>query len=359
MEWKYNRFSNLKVLMEIKKSLFIILIFIIVGSGFFSFCRKLVVLKELAKPVEIIMDKQLFLINDETNQLHLYSFKDFKYLAQMCRYGEGPGEAQYVGHIILKRDYIFRYIMGKNIYYSRDGKFQKEFKTRSQMTSFNYPVGDKFVSKHSIKRNGDEDFSNDISLYSYVPEKGMVYEKLLYWYKDEPLILKGSRRPYRFFHENHDVVIYEDKIFIGDSTRGVFVQVYDRDGNKISQVKFTIEKEDFPDSYEKELTKIMKSNGQWNFFTNQYYFEERGYYPYFYRFFIGKNRIYFLTFKRKADQREVVITDWQGKLIKKAYIPWGELLNVNRNFTIYEEKFYYLFDNQDTEEWELHVVDIK
>lgn len=345
--------------MAVFKFFLTVYILILVSFGSFSHGRKLTVLKELAKPSELIIDKELMIIGDDTNQLHLYSLKDFKYIAQLCRSGEGPGEAKYVGQIVLSKDYIFRYILGKNIYYSRNGKFLKEFKTRFGTTSFIYPICDKYVSEKRIRRDGDNDYSSDISLYSYIPEKGMVYDKFLYWYKDEPITWKGSRRPYRFFYENHDVVIYENKIFIGDSTRGLFVQIFDQNGNKLNQVKVNSEKAEFPDSYEKELTKIMKRNGQWNFFTSQFYFDEPEFFPGFYRYFVGKNKIYFLTFNRKGDQREIIVTDWEGKLIKKTYIPWGSLLNFSRNLTVFEDKFYYLVDNQDTEEWELHVADIK
>ena len=335
----------------------VIILFTFVWGNFF-YGRKLVVLKELAKPCNILIDKQLLLISDNTNRLHLYSFKDFKYLAQMCHSGEGPGEAKNVGFVLLTKNFIFRYILGKNIFYSRDGKFQREFKTRSQMTSFNYPIGNKFVCQRSIRRNGDEKFQNDISIYSYSQEKGLVYEKILYLYDDNPIAWKGSRRAYRLFYDNHDLVIFEDKIFIGDSTRGLFVQVYDQNGNKINQAKLNIEKTKFSDSYENELTETWKSNGQWNLFNNQFYFEHPEYFPGFYRYFVGENKIYFLTYNRKEDQREVVVTDWQGKLIKKAYIPWV-YFPYERNFTIFEDKFYYLVDNQETEEWELHVADIK
>ncbi len=341
-----------------KKIIRFIILFLLIGFGIFLQGQRLAILKELAKPTNLLIDGQILLISDETNQLHLYSFKNFKHIAQLCRSGEGPGEAQYVGRVILNKEYIFRYIQGKNIYYSRDGKFQKEFKTRGIRNLFFYPIGKKFVNQQSVRKNGNEDSSNEISLFTFSPDEGMKFEKLLYWFKYKPITWKGARRPYRFFYDNHEVVIFEDKIFIGDSMRGLFVQCFDKDGKNISQVKLEIEKTKFPDWYENDLKIQLKNNGQWDLFNNQFYFEHPDYYPDFYQFFVGKNKIYFLTFVRKGDQREVVITDWHGKLIKKSYIPWVHF-PYERNFTIFEDKFYWLVDNQDTEEWELHVTDVK
>jgi hypothetical protein len=87
-----------------------------------------------------------------------------------------------------------------------------------------------------------------------------------------------------------------------------------------------------------------------------FYFPE--YFPGFYRFAVDKGKVYFLTYNRKGDQRELIVTDFNGKVLKQSYVPWVEN-EVYTNFSISNDMFYYIMENDETEEWELHVTDIK
>jgi hypothetical protein len=76
-------------------------------------------------------------------------------------------------------------------------------------------------------------------------------------------------------------------------------------------------------------------------------------------FHIVDNKIYVVTYKEKDNQCWMLVFDLGGKLLKEVFV---SLVDINmlipdlyNYYTIHEDKLYILRDNQDTEEWELHI----
>ncbi len=78
---------------------------------------------------------------------------------------------------------------------------------------------------------------------------------------------------------------------------------------------------------------------------------------------IINNRIYIHTYREKQNKSEFLILNFSGKIEKKLLLPGSTKLNLRINpasiFTFYNGKYYYLLENLDQEEWELHVVKIQ
>jgi len=77
------------------------------------------------------------------------------------------------------------------------------------------------------------------------------------------------------------------------------------------------------------------------------------------RNFTVAEKLYVLTYKEDSENREMLVVDFNGKLIKKLMLPVAE----NDPFHLYPytvkgEKLYQLVDNIDTEIWELHIHDL-
>lgn len=332
---------------------------IIIGStGSWLTGVKLAVLPEVSKPDFIVIDDRQLLIADKTFQLHLYSMKNFKYEKQIFKRGEGPGEASGIAYVWTSPEYIFVYCMGKNLYFTREGKFLKEFKTPIARTSFIRPVGNKFLCMNHSRKSPTEGSAYDYSFYTHSADKKMKYEKLLYYWENLPIRWKGSRRPLTLIKPEHNVCVFENRIFICDSDRGLFVQVHNLNGDRLYQVRLESEKIKVPDDYAAEFFGTLKNSGKTNSFNSQFYYDEPEFFPAFFRFYVGKNKLYFLTYQKNGNNREVIICDWQGKNIKKTYIPWVNYWDA-RMYTIWNDKFYWLVDNEETEEWELHATDVK
>lgn len=76
-------------------------------------------------------------------------------------------------------------------------------------------------------------------------------------------------------------------------------------------------------------------------------------------FHIRDNKIYVITYTEKNNRCKMLLFDLAGKLLKEVFVP---LVDINmlvpyfyKFYTIHEDKLYILRDNQDTEEWELHI----
>jgi len=64
--------------------------------------------------------------------------------------------------------------------------------------------------------------------------------------------------------------------------------------------------------------------------------------------------------KGEGEAFAVDIYDYNGKFLEQAFIPVGKWM-AQRFYpsAVHNERFYQLIENEDTEEWELHVSDIK
>jgi hypothetical protein len=77
-------------------------------------------------------------------------------------------------------------------------------------------------------------------------------------------------------------------------------------------------------------------------------------------------KIYVKTFKKMDNKEEYVVMDLNGKELGKVYTPLVEkapsMARLNgidlQIYSIHKNKFYYLKENEDEEEWELHVQNI-
>jgi hypothetical protein len=76
-------------------------------------------------------------------------------------------------------------------------------------------------------------------------------------------------------------------------------------------------------------------------------------------FSTGK-KLYVMTWRRKNQQNEFFIFDENLKLIRKSFLPLAYRNAIlPAPFAIRNNKLYQLVENEDTEEWELHISEIK
>ena len=84
------------------------------------------------------------------------------------------------------------------------------------------------------------------------------------------------------------------------------------------------------------------------------------YYPAIVALFQRDDFIYVMTFRRRGDKFEFFIFDGNGNFLKNSFIPFMFQTAMNPYpFSIKDSRLYHLIENVDTEEWELHAVDIK
>lgn len=76
-------------------------------------------------------------------------------------------------------------------------------------------------------------------------------------------------------------------------------------------------------------------------------------------FLAADNKVYIRTYREVKGESEFFIFTIEGKLLKRVMLPVEEKDALESYpFTIKDGKFYQLVENEQTEEWELHMVDI-
>ena len=84
------------------------------------------------------------------------------------------------------------------------------------------------------------------------------------------------------------------------------------------------------------------------------------YFPAIQFFYIDSGKIYILTYLEENEKYETFIYGIDGKFIKRVFLPYKFKNALERNpETFFNNKFYRLIENEETEEWELHATKIE
>jgi hypothetical protein len=333
--------------------LIIISLTISIGTGY---AKKVAVLPELNRPCKIIINNDLLLIGDETVKVHVYSMKNYKYKMQLAKRGEGPREIFSVPWIVVNSKLISLFSNSKCVLFERSGKYIREFRVPTIAMNQLSPIGSNFLYRANSYKDGE--YCYDLSIYSQNSDDKLKYKKLIYYYTLPEKKAKNNKKSYNLYPEFFDLIVFDDKAFIGDNSRGLYAEIYDEEGNQLSEIKLLTEPVKIPQERIDHFIGQLKHYGRWDWFKSQYYLDFPEHYPSFHQFLVDKNRIYFLLYKKKDGKREIVITDWKGKFIKRSYVPWVDYGRYVLN-AVQDGKYYYLEENEDEEEWELHMEEIK
>jgi hypothetical protein len=233
----------------------------------------------------------------------------------------------------------------------------KEFRILKRGYSL-MPIGENFIFS-TTTGSDKEGYKSDISIYSYSRETDLKFIKSIYTSKWEPGIFTSGKLDYPLIRGSVNYLVYDDKIFLADSNRGIYAEIFSKTGDKIGKIDLRqFAPQEVTEQFKKEFMELAKASPYYESSLDWYNFYFPKYYPGFDRFAVDKGKLYFLTYNRKGDQRKLIITDWKGAVLKQTYVPWV-FNDVNINFSIENDKFYYVKENDETEEWELYVTDIK
>jgi len=242
------------------------------------------------------------------------------------------------------------------MYFSLNGDYIKENRIPNPNLYLFAPLGENFLS-HKIT-NDQASSCYELSICTYSEKEGIRHKKVVYIYSFPHPSKKNNKSPYCPFGDFVKYSICGDRIFIPDSTRGMFAEIYDFNGNRLSQIRLNYEKIRVPEENKKKLKEKLEAIPAYRASEDMYYLDFPEYYPAFQYAALDNGKVYFLTFYKKGQMREIIITDWKGKFIKRSYVPALNDIEIVK-CAISDNKFYYLFENEETEEWELHVEDIK
>lgn len=341
------------------------LLMLLLLAGIQVLAAEVITLPGLGRPDSLTLFKDRLYITDQ-EKIHIYSLQGSKpvLVKTFGKAGEGPGEFKVsaidkIGlRIIVREENILVNSYNKISIFSKDGNFIEEKKVLlTPHAQFFKPLGNKYVGY--FRANLDN--VNYFFVYFFDPAT-LQKEKEICRMKSYlisnsidimrfALVFKNDTRRGPIYQ------VYNDRLFVeGDDCR---IFVYDQQGKELCSFSVhDYEKLEITEDFKKEVMAYLEKR-LLTIFGNV---KRNGQFPRYFplrSFRVDDGKIYVQTFKREKDKNEFYIFDLDGKLIRKvmASIQEAEFL-LDYPFTIANGKIYQLTENEDTEEWELHIDSI-
>ena len=331
--------------------------------------RKLGNLPDLMKPESImVQENDLYVVEGAT--IHVYSIADLKPRRTFGKQGQGPGELTvgpgYSNKITVFKDHLVAECRDKLIFFSRDGKFRKEIRKSSFTIMQSIPVGKNYaVSKLTPADDGQRMYHSVCLFDSNMKEIKELY-RMKFMQQGQP-----PKAELNMLFDSPGLQIFDNKIFVEESSDGFIIDVFDENGNKLYRIQREFEKKKISDSYKENLLEqikddaIVKALGGWDSFRNLFKLHFPDTFPAIRNIEVSGNRIYAQTYNQKDNREECLIMDLRGKILKRVFLPKFKNISVvgsilgTKLHAIQNDMLYYLSENEDTEEWEFHGVQIK
>jgi hypothetical protein len=356
--------------MRLMKRFAIVVIFILMGTSVFP--ALVATLPEIMKPISIsVHGDEMFIM--EGAVIHVYSLKSKKMLRKFGKKGEGPGELMdtpfFLNKINFHNNSIVVETVLKLVYFDKTGKLQKEFKKKNVGAYLTTPFGNNFVVTKVAPGADNKTIYNAVCILDSEMNEVKELFRQEHTQQGTPPNLKIN-----LLMEFPVFRIAGDKVFIEEGVNGFIIQVYDGKGNKLNRIeRKDLKKVSIPQSYKDKLIEkfkvdpIIKSQGGFEAIKNIVKFVFPETFPLIQNIEVSNDKLYVQTYNVKDGKNEYLIMDHNGKNMKRVWLPYfdnvsimGKVLGAKLN-TIYEDKLYYLMENEDDEEWELYVeaIDVK
>lgn len=315
--------------------------FLFISSAYMAFGEK-VILTECLHPVDMVLDDHQLYVTDEMS-IYIYSLKDFKLKKKFGSVGEGPREFRNFVHVIPRGEQLIVNSAGKVSFFSKDGVFIKELKTRTGLgRAFFFPLKQGFAAMGRIWEN--QVLFTTIDLY----DSNLTKIKELYRMKTRPRSGK-----IKLLKQNFQYKTYDNKIYIA-AKQGFVIDVLDHNGKPRFSIRQDYKKLPFTSEDEKKMRRFFEITSVRWYETRKHLLEFPAYYPEIRDFIIEDNRIYVYTYRIDNQGVEFFIFDLKGKLLKKTWVPLAfESLMQAYPFYIKHGKLFQIIENEN-EEWVLH-----
>jgi hypothetical protein len=348
-----------------KKVLMFLLIILLVFLTF-GFSEKLAVLPELNRPSFIQIDSHKLYVLDNV-EVKTYAMKDYRFLGKFGKPGNGPGELvpneEIPLQMQLKDGEVFLNSQTKWIRFSTSGQVIKEKVTHFMgMQIIPLKLGKTYV----ISKTGFDE-SAQIFFRVILYDKDLKELKTIYTSERSPT-LRGTGKI--ILPPNYTYMYCAGgRLFVTSGRQEKFhIKVFDLDGNPLKAITLDYKRLKWTESFKKEvmdwLAKLPRVRGIpeiQEILKQKLVFLE--YMPAIRNVVAADNKIYVQTYKKKNNLSEFFVFDFNGKLLKTVFLPgtsgYKVKLNPDIPFTIKNNKYYHLVEDEKGEEWELHVSKIE
>jgi hypothetical protein len=310
----------------------------------------MVVLPEILKPDVIKVDEsQVYIV--EGIKIYIYAKNDLSLKKIFGKSGtqkdkfrlNDRGRKKVV--IDVQSDVVLVNSYERISFFSKDGSFLKMREAIAQ-TDYYQKAGNKLVATNFFwEKNHTHATESIILCDDKLKPLGNLY-KTSSGCGRQLRLMRGKKAKYNLFQEYFDFKVRGNHIYIADSSKGLFISVFDLEGNKEYDINNPYEQIRIPKEEKEKREEEVKGESIWKY---REYLELicPKYYPAFKEFWVAGNFIYVNTYQKQGNKQKIMILDLKGKLVREVYVP-----NV-KHADLFDNQFFYLRQNRD-QEWELY-----
>ncbi|MCP4726985.1 MAG: hypothetical protein GY863_18230, partial [bacterium] len=304
---------------------------------------------------------QLYIAEDKS--FTAYSLDDFSIKYSIGKDRELPPPFKYGPEISLHPGNIFGNGFDRFKKYSPDGKLlleksYSEFENFDSSTELKFlPVGDKY-----IRRTVDH---NNALQTVWLVDRDFREIKKIYDGKYDFNKLPEDKANYKMVTHYMGIECYKDRIYIGDSSKGSVIDVYDSNGSLLHSINTGSEELKITEDYKTKVTEYFKKTqaGMYGFITRDGKLTFYDQFPAYRHFQISDDKIYVTTYREDNNRTEIIILDLSGKILERIFVPlktikYYRFTGESELSTISGGRLYELIRNPESRTWELHISKI-
>jgi hypothetical protein len=316
--------------------------------------KQVAVLDDVSQPQYLAIDDNYLYIS-ENHTVYIYSLKDYSLVTSFGKAGEGPREFKLQKPVTIplvvdaQTENLVITCLGKVSFFTKKGQFLKEHRiTDIPMSAMVQPVGKRFARARLF---------NDGST---------TVTSILICDADMKILKEAYKQPYYFQQGKQMNPLGRPLLFATDMTTDHLmvdtgngpVHVFDSEGKKKFTIQPKTEKIPFTAGHKKEILNFYKTDPRvkqyWDYLKNIIRFPQH--FPPVFVAIPANGNVYLLTFRRKNGKGEYLIYDKTGAFVKQTFVPTS-YISVMEPYPmiIKDKKLYQLVENEDDEEWQLHI----
>ncbi len=326
-------------------------------SGAKTGTTKLVTFPDLVDPQSMSMDEDQVYIVDG-HEVFIYSLNDFSLLRIFGKAGDEPDAFKSRGGsgvqliVNVQSDNIVISSEERVSIFSKRGDFI-EILTEFPQMDYIVPFGQKYIGSAYEVHVGT---GKSVQHFFLMDDAFDMIKDLA----QSPLgggSARGFGGPDRKMHIDlappyFGFKIFENRIYVANTHKGFFIEVFDSDGEKLYEINRNYEKRKITETYRQKRELEIQNRPFYRRYKDFVVIDETEHIPAFRNFAVTDRKIYTYTYESEKTNQEIVVLDLEGNHLFDVHVPFADCSRIHKS------KYYFLVLNGD-DEWELHVLPIE
>lgn len=325
-----------------------LLIVLILGASLLN-ADKLGNVPDIYKPRCMGVYKNNLYVSDQ-GSIFIFGLDNLKFKHRFVRKGQGPSEFSNSPLFKFHQDEVLVHGSFKVARFDLNGKFISE--NTAKFYFFDIGIaGDNYVLKRT-----DYDSAERVHPIYYIGVFDKNYLRVKDLARTKRIIKRdGKKRIFPLINPVNKFLTYKNKIYMVAAENDFLVKVFNSKGELKKNICHEYKRIKISDEFKTRRIDFIKNlvgPKRWPSFRKGRTFTFPEEFPAIKDFLITEGRIYVNTYLEKNGKEEFWVLTLDGKLLRKIFLPPArELFR-----SIWSGHFYYLIENEDEEEWELHAV---